>query len=145
MKFAHIREANISHLRSKYFTAKLFHLPAGQISLKKAHIVLVDKRVLFSGRGRRTWLGAASQSRRPMRLCSAPRSGAALTPHRGVIHYRALSSPCFYPCQHKSRPLLRTAFMLCYHYKKRPNRTVLQKQSGFFCFKVHLSLGIDGS
>ena len=28
MKFAHIREANISHLRSKYFTAKLFHLPA---------------------------------------------------------------------------------------------------------------------
>ena len=49
MKFAHIREANISHLRSKYFTAKLFHLPAGQISLKKAHIVLVDKCVLFSG------------------------------------------------------------------------------------------------
>ena len=36
MKFAHIREANISHLRSKYFTAKLFHLPEGQISLKKA-------------------------------------------------------------------------------------------------------------
>ena len=34
---------------------------------------------------------------------------------------------------------------LCYHYKKRPNRTVLQKQSRFFCFKVHLSLGIDGS
>ena len=28
--------ANISHLRSKYFTAKLFHLPKGQISLKKA-------------------------------------------------------------------------------------------------------------
>ena len=27
--------ANISHLRSKYFTAKLFHLPEGQISLKK--------------------------------------------------------------------------------------------------------------
>ena len=27
--------ANISHLRSKYFTAYLFHLPAGQISLKK--------------------------------------------------------------------------------------------------------------
>ena len=41
--------ANISHLRSKYFTAKLFHLPAGQISLKKAHICLVDKCVLFSG------------------------------------------------------------------------------------------------
>ena len=36
MKFAHIREANISQLRSKYFTAKLFHLPEGQISLKKA-------------------------------------------------------------------------------------------------------------
>ena len=36
MKFAHICEANISHLQSKYFTAKLFHLPAGQISLKKA-------------------------------------------------------------------------------------------------------------
>ena len=43
MKFAHIREANISHLRSKYFTAKLFHLPEGQISLKKARL-----RVLFS-------------------------------------------------------------------------------------------------
>jgi len=28
--------ANISHLRSKYFIAKRFHLPAGQISLKKA-------------------------------------------------------------------------------------------------------------
>ena len=27
--------ANISHLRSKYFTAKLFHLPEGQILLKK--------------------------------------------------------------------------------------------------------------
>ena len=26
----------ISHLRSKYFIAKLFHLPEGQISLKKA-------------------------------------------------------------------------------------------------------------
>ncbi len=36
MKFAlHICEANISHLRSKYFTAQLFHLPEGQISLKK--------------------------------------------------------------------------------------------------------------
>jgi len=29
MKFAHVRAANI-------FTAKLFHLPEGQISLKKA-------------------------------------------------------------------------------------------------------------
>ena len=28
MKFAHVRIANISHLRSKYFTAKRFHLPA---------------------------------------------------------------------------------------------------------------------
>ena len=27
MKFAHVRIANISHLRSKYFTAKRFHLP----------------------------------------------------------------------------------------------------------------------
>ena len=27
MKFAHVRGANISHLRSKYFTAKRFHLP----------------------------------------------------------------------------------------------------------------------
>ena len=35
MKFAHIRAANISHLQRKYFTAQLFHLPAGQISLKK--------------------------------------------------------------------------------------------------------------
>ena len=44
MKFAHIRV-------SEYFTAKLFHLPVGQISLKKAHIVLVDKCVHFSGCG----------------------------------------------------------------------------------------------
>ena len=36
IKFAHVRTANISHLQSKYFTAKLFHLPKGQISLKKA-------------------------------------------------------------------------------------------------------------
>ena len=28
MKFANVRVANISHLRSKYFTAKRFHLPA---------------------------------------------------------------------------------------------------------------------
>ena len=27
MKFAHVRKANISHLRSKYFAAKRFHLP----------------------------------------------------------------------------------------------------------------------
>ena len=36
MKFATFALANISHLRSKYFTAKLFHLHQGQISLKKA-------------------------------------------------------------------------------------------------------------
>ena len=64
MKFAHIREANISHLRSKYFTAKLFHLPKGQISLKKARL-----RVLFSGRG--SWIRTnecRSQSPVPYRL-----------------------------------------------------------------------------
>ena len=44
-----------SHFRSKYFTAELFHLAKPyftrrrRISLKKAHIVLVDKCVLFSG------------------------------------------------------------------------------------------------
>ena len=49
MKFAS------SHLRSKYFTAELFHMAEPyftrrrRISLKKAHIVLVDKCVLFSG------------------------------------------------------------------------------------------------
>ena len=48
MKFAHIRV-------SEYFTAKLFHMAKPyftrrrRISLKKAHIVLVDKCVLFSG------------------------------------------------------------------------------------------------
>ena len=51
MKFAS------SHLRSKYFTAELFHMAKPyftrrrRISLKKAHIVLVDKCVLFSGAG----------------------------------------------------------------------------------------------
>ena len=56
MKFA------FSHLRSKYFTAELFHMAEPyftrrrRISLKKAHICLVDKCVLFSGgeRGIRT-------------------------------------------------------------------------------------------
>ncbi len=54
MKFAS------SHLRSKYFTAELFHMAKPyftrrrRISLKKAHIVLVDKCVLFSGGGVRT-------------------------------------------------------------------------------------------
>ena len=52
MKFAHIREANISHLRSKYFTAKLFNLPAGQISLKKAKSKFD---LAFFWLGRRTW------------------------------------------------------------------------------------------
>ena len=51
MKFATFASANISHLRSKYFTAKLFHLPKGQISLKKAQRDCVR---LFSGRGGRT-------------------------------------------------------------------------------------------
>jgi len=41
MKFAHIRI-------SEYFTAKLFHLPKGQISLKKARL-----RVLFSAKEQR--------------------------------------------------------------------------------------------
>ena len=41
--------ANISHLRSKYFTAKLFHLPKRQISLKKAQRDCVR---LFSWQGR---------------------------------------------------------------------------------------------
>ena len=45
MKFAHVRIANISHLRSKYFTAKRFHLPERQISLKKDR----SKPVVFSG------------------------------------------------------------------------------------------------
>ena len=55
MKFAH------SHLRSKYFTAKLFHMAKPyftrrrRISLKKAHIVLVDKCVLFSGGEGEIW------------------------------------------------------------------------------------------
>ena len=46
-----------SHLRSKYFTAKLFHLAKPnftrrrRISLKKAHICPVDKWALFSGGG----------------------------------------------------------------------------------------------
>ena len=38
MEFAHVRIANISHLRSKYFTAQLFHLPEGQISLKNPRL-----------------------------------------------------------------------------------------------------------
>ena len=42
MKFSHIREANISHLQSKYFTAKLFHLPA------RANFV--EKSTYLSGR-----------------------------------------------------------------------------------------------
>ena len=48
MKFAHVRAANISHLRSKYFTAQLFHLPEGQISLKNPRL-----REDFSGWGTR--------------------------------------------------------------------------------------------
>ena len=48
MKFAHVRVANISHLRSKYFTAQLFHLPEGQISLKKPR-----ESEVFSGWGTR--------------------------------------------------------------------------------------------
>ena len=55
MKFAS------SHLRSKYFTAELFHMAKPyftrrrRISLKKAHIVLVDKCVLFSGGDSWSW------------------------------------------------------------------------------------------
>ena len=44
--------ANISHLRSKYFTAKLFHLPARANFVEKSTHCLVDKCVLFSGGGR---------------------------------------------------------------------------------------------
>ena len=59
--------ANISHLRSKYFTAKLFHLPAGQISLKKAHICPVDKCVLFSGGG--WWIRTTEVSDNRFTVC----------------------------------------------------------------------------
>ena len=47
MKFAHIREANISHLRSKYFTAELFHLPARANFVEKSTHLSVDKCVFF--------------------------------------------------------------------------------------------------
>ena len=83
MKFAHIREANISHLRSKYFTAKLFHLPEGQISLKKARL-----RVLFSiwdGRMLNSRDSPAARLRRQasMRLCESSLCAGGL--HR-LIH-----------------------------------------------------------
>ena len=48
VKFAHIRIANISHLRSKYFTAKLFHLPV-KANLIEKNSDCVAIRVLFCG------------------------------------------------------------------------------------------------
>ena len=68
MKFA------FSHLRSKYFTAELFHMAEPyftrrrRISLKKAHICPVDKCVLFSGgeRGIRTLVRVLAETRFPV-------------------------------------------------------------------------------
>ena len=67
MKFAS------SHLRSKYFTAELFHMAKPyftrrrRISLKKAHIVLVDKCVLFSGGG--SWIRTSEVSDNRFTVC----------------------------------------------------------------------------
>ena len=56
--------ANISHLRSKYFTAKLFHLPEGHSSLKKA---LARASAFF-------WLGWPDSDRRMQesKSCALP-------------------------------------------------------------------------
>ena len=100
MKFAHIRV-------SKYFTAKLFHLPKGQISLKKSQRDCVR---LFSWQG---WEDSVSSLRRkaeflisallrdlgiaqPQKLALlifGNPARAALTTHCVVIHYRSPSSP----------------------------------------------------
>ncbi len=69
------------------------------------------RRTGIFGAGGGTWLRAASQSRRPMRLCSALRSGAALTPHRGVIHSRAHSSPHNIPTQKKEKDSIAALFL----------------------------------
>ena len=67
MKFA------FSHLRSKYFTAELFHMAEPyftrrrRISSKKAHIVLVDKCVLFSGGG--WWIRTTEVSDNRFTVC----------------------------------------------------------------------------
>ena len=47
MKFAHVRGANISHLRSKYFTAKRFHLPERANFVGAPALSQVPQRVLF--------------------------------------------------------------------------------------------------
>jgi len=78
------------------------------------------------------WQASLPISKRPMR-----------TPFRLASRAERDLMGCA-PANRKRTPI-GVLFLLCYHYKKRPNRTVLQKQSGFFCFKVHLSLGIDGS
>ena len=53
MKFAHIREANISYLQSKYFTAKLFHLPARANFVEKSTHCLGRQMCAFFWCGRR--------------------------------------------------------------------------------------------
>ena len=56
----------------------------------------------FFGRGVRTW--SRRDTAKPsswFRLRYAPQSVAALTPHRGVIHYRSHSSPLFKSAQKK--------------------------------------------
>ena len=86
MKFAS------SHLRSKYFTAELFHMAKPyftrrrRISLKKAHICLPDKCVLFSGgeRGIRTLVRVLTETRFPV---------VRLRPAQPSLHFAVQFSP----------------------------------------------------
>ena len=48
MKFVLVREANISHLQSRYFTAKLFHLPARANFTEKAAVRRLRKSAIVN-------------------------------------------------------------------------------------------------
>ena len=97
MKFA------FSHLRSKYFTAELFHMAEPyftrrrRISLKKAHIVLVDKCVLFSGgEGEIIWplRGVAPRKySRPARACVLKFNGKGREKRFELYSMRAQTLP----------------------------------------------------
>ena len=99
MKSASSRAKRISHLRSKYFTAKLFHLPEGQISLKKAKSY--DLAFFLAGDGGFAAYSSAKGKALCAKLPSSP-SGSVCLANRATCPtprlWRCVSSRLSCPC-----------------------------------------------
>ena len=79
MKFATFAIANISHLRSKYFTAKLFHLPIRANFVAPMKKALAFRKCFFLGTEGETRKALPCVRYANNRLCSASPSGVRVS------------------------------------------------------------------